>query len=141
MARPNWLTDNAPLETGSMPPQLAVFVVDDDPGMRRALGRLLAAAGMTSVEFDSAEALLGCNCRAPDCIVSDIQLPKLSGFEMAKLANDRFGTVPIIFITAFDSPAARAAVSRQPACGYLVKPFAGEDLLEAIRKATERQLE
>ena len=116
--------------------RMTIFVVDDDDSMRRALGRLLTAAGMTSVEFESAEQLLESNDPPPDCIVSDIHLPNLSGFEMVKRARRRLGEVPVIFVTAFDTQNSRNEASRHPRSSYLPKPFEGVALLRAIWSIT-----
>jgi len=111
-----------------------VLVVEDDPSMRRAIGRLLKAAGYESVTFDSSEALLQSGADEADrCIVSDVQLPGLSGFDLLdKLRRQGRGHLPVILITAFDAPGLGEQALKRGAAGYLVKPFQGTALLDVI---------
>jgi CheY-like chemotaxis protein len=87
----------------------AIVVVEDDDGMRRAFERVLSAAGFHAVTFASAETLL--HCHAADsaaCIVLDIHLPGLSGFELRReLVRTSSGHPPVIFITGHDDRSAR----------------------------------
>lgn len=113
-----------------------IVIVEDDAGMRRAIQRLLRAAGYTTQAFASAEALL--QTRAADeaaILILDVRLPGLSGFELrARLADDG-AEPPVVFITAHDEPAARDAALRVGAFAYLLKPFAGKELLDAVARA------
>lgn len=114
-----------------------IVVVDDDDGMRRALQRLLAAAGFRARVFDSAEALRDSGCAATaHALVLDMWLPGESGADYyTSLPNPR---PPAIFITAHDEPASRRTAQRAGACAYLVKPFDGADLLDSFASATWR---
>ena len=112
------------------------MVVEDDAGMRQAIERLLQAAGYSTAALESAEALLEAGAAAgAGCLVLDIRLPGFSGCELsARLAEDG-GAPPVIFMTAHDEPAARAAAERAGGIAYLPKPFAGRMLLDAVARA------
>ena len=122
--------------TGSA--DLTIVVVEDDASMAQALARILRIAGMTSTTYHSAEALLAAAERidGASCLVFDVQLPGLDGFELHdRLAHDH-ALPPVIFITAFDDPETRARARRANAAAFLAKPFAGRTLLQTIRLAT-----
>lgn len=115
----------------------AIVVVEDDDGMRRAFERVLSAAGFNAVTFASAETLL--HCHAADgaaCIVLDIHLPGLSGFELRReLVRTSSGHPPVIFITGHDDRSAREQAAALGAAAFLPKPFAGRVLVEAVTRA------
>jgi FixJ family two-component response regulator len=114
-----------------------VGVVDDDPSQRRALARLLRAAGMQSVAYESAEAFRA-DVKQPrfDCLVLDVQLPGMSGIELRnQLASESIVT-PVIFVTAHDDPQAVEAAMAGRCGGYFLKTDPSSDLLEAIRRTT-----
>jgi FixJ family two-component response regulator len=113
----------------------SIVVVEDDPGMKKALERLLRAAGFHPVSFVSAEELL--QTKAADdasCFVLDIHLPGLSGLELGRLLAISGRAKPLIFITGQDEPSLREE-AQILGCGYFRKPFEGKALLEAIRAA------
>jgi len=86
-----------------------VLVVDDDDSMREAIEALLDAAGVDAILYESAEALLA-DARSADaaCVVSDLQLPGMSGLDLLGRLRARNARTPVIVITAHDSPATRA---------------------------------
>jgi len=109
-----------------------IVVVEDDASMLQALERILQAGGFTAVSFASGEAALEADAAA-DCLVLDIHLPGMSGFELYRRLARAGKEVPVIFITARDEPAVRDEAERLGGAGsYLPKPFSGRDLLEAI---------
>ena len=113
-----------------------ISVVDDDPSVRRALSRLLHAAGYEVEAFASADDFLASDpSDRSACLVLDIRMDGMTGFELqARLAADRM-TIPIIFITAHDNVEIRERVSQSGAAAYLPKPFAGAALLAAVERA------
>jgi len=116
---------------------MRILVAEDDDSMRRAIGRLLKAAGLQSVEFGSAEALLQSGqLDAADCVVTDIHLGGMSGFQLVETLRRDHRRMPAVFMTAFDSPASRTEALNCGMSAYLVKPFEGTALLEAIRRVT-----
>jgi FixJ family two-component response regulator len=115
-----------------------ITVIEDDDGLRRALVRLLEASGHEVSSFPSAEALLASDERRHvACLILDIRLPGLSGFELRqRLAGEGYAT-PAIYVTAHDDPAARARANEECAA-FLLKPVDGRALLGAIAEALER---
>ena len=113
-----------------------IIVVDDDAGMNLALRRLLNAAGFHAISFSSAEALLESKT-VPQaaCLILDVHLPGLSGFELQRRLQQDGPTRPVIFITAYDDPASKAEAQGAGAAAYLTKPFSGRRLLTAITEA------
>ncbi|QJP13221.1 response regulator [Starkeya sp. ORNL1] len=113
-----------------------VVIIDDDDSMRKALQRLLAAAGFQPVAYGSSEAFLEDSADSrSSCIVCDQNLPAMPGLELLQLIRKRQEEIPFILITAFDSPGLGARALSDGAIAYLTKPFAGFELIEAIREA------
>jgi FixJ family two-component response regulator len=114
-------------------PTPLISIVDDDPSVRRALNRLVGSAGYLVETFASAGAFLGSSpSTRTACLVLDIYMEGMTGFELQdKLEADRLA-IPIIFMTAHDDPATRERIERSGAAGYLGKPFDGQALLDAI---------
>jgi FixJ family two-component response regulator len=111
-----------------------VVLVDDDASMRQALGHLRDAAGCNWTAYESAEALLdGHEWEAAACVVSDLGLPGMSGFELLDWLRARGASMPVVVITAHDAPGRREDAMRRGAAEYLAKPFRGTVLLGVIR--------
>lgn len=117
---------------------LRIVVVEDDSSMSRAIERILRAGGYHPLMFTSAEATLESGVApAADCLVLDIHLPGMSGFELyEKLAPD-CEELPAIFITAHDEPSFRERADKLGASSYHPKPFSGRTLLKAVTQAIE----
>ena len=113
-----------------------VVVVEDDDSGREATARLLDAAGFSVVAFESAETLLAdTSWLESGCIVSDWKLPALSGLDLLSSLRERGVTMPLILVTAHDSPRVRDEAMRCGAAAYLAKPFHAVELLDAVRTA------
>jgi FixJ family two-component response regulator len=110
-----------------------ISIVDDDRSVRRALRRLIGSAGYIVETFASgAEFLRSMPSTRTACLVLDIYLEGMTGFELQEqLAANRVA-IPIIFMTAHDDAATRERIRRSGAAGYLGKPFDGQALLDAI---------
>ena len=94
---------------------------------------MLKAAGFDAVMFFSAEALLAADIPADTaCLVLDVHLPGISGFELYDRLVAANPPRPVIFMTAYDEPAARARSEKASAVAYLIKPFAGKGLIETL---------
>ncbi len=112
---------------------LLIALVDDDEDVRIALGRLLCAAGMATEGFASGAALLrSMDDHAPDCVVLDLHIPVMDGFEVQVALARRGSTVPVIIVTGDDLPTTRQRAMALGARGYLCKPVDGEQLLATI---------
>jgi FixJ family two-component response regulator len=114
-----------------------IVVVEDDESMSQAIERVLRASGFVALTFASAEAALEAGvATASDCLVLDISLPGMSGFDLYRRLVSASVQLPAIFITAHDDPAIREEADRLGARSYLPKPFSGRTLLDAVTKAT-----
>jgi RNA polymerase sigma factor (sigma-70 family) len=120
-------------------PASIVFVVDDDPSVRRAIKRLVESVGLHVELFGSAAEFM--NSSHPDvvsCVVLDIRLPGISGLdfqrELAKSKNE----IPTIFITAHGDIPMTVRAMKGGAVEFLTKPFRDQDLLDAIQVGLER---
>ena len=116
-------------------PTPVISIVDDDFSVRRALRRLVQSAGYPVETFASAREFLSSTpSDRTACLVLDIYLEGMNGFELQEqLAVDRLA-IPIIFITAHDDAATRDRIRRSGAAGFLGKPFDGQALLDTIRR-------
>ncbi len=116
-----------------------IAVVEDDASFRRAVERLLRASGFEAHTFASAEEFLG--SAAPEshaCLILDIQLPGMSGFELFDHLTAFGRPWPAVFVTAQDTDNQRERASRIPNNVYLPKPVVGAVLLEAVRSLLGR---
>jgi FixJ family two-component response regulator len=113
-----------------------ITIVEDDSSLNLAVSRLLEAAGFDTRCFTSAGALLAdqdaCNA---DCLVLDIHLPDMSGFDLQRRLAAAGSTTPVIVITAHDDPMHRRAARDIGAYAYLTKPFSSVSLLDAVTRA------
>jgi FixJ family two-component response regulator len=113
-----------------------IVVVENDPSMSQAIERLLRAGGFGAVLFTSAEdALEAGAATASDCLILDVNLPGMSGFDLYRRLASEGEERPAIFITAHDEPAVREEAESLGARRYLPKPFAGRALLDAVNRA------
>jgi FixJ family two-component response regulator len=128
--------DAHPVATGV---DSTVFVIDDDHSMREALGRLFQSVGLQVQLFSSALELQ--NSALPDvasCLVLDVRLPGLSGFDLqAELAKSNI-RIPIVFITGHGDIPMSVRAMKAGAIDFLSKPFRDQDLLDAVNQALER---
>ena len=115
-----------------------ISIVDDDLSVRRALCRLLQSAGYSVETFASAGEFLGSSpVGRTACLVLDIRLEGMTGFDLhERLAADR-AAIPTIFITAHDDASTRERVQRAGVAAYLPKPFDQSALLAAIQKVVK----
>jgi FixJ family two-component response regulator len=116
-----------------------IYVVDDDLSVREAVGSLIKSAGLRVSTFASAQEMLASlRKELPSCLVLDIQLPDINGFELQQELATKDIQIPIIFLTGHgDIPMSVRAI-KAGALEFLTKPFDDEYLLEAIRSAIAR---
>jgi FixJ family two-component response regulator len=118
-----------------------VVLVEDYLGMQTALKRVLEISGFNVQAFVSAELCLASSASAnADCFVCDVHLTGDSGFDLCRQLAQGGSKVPVIFITARDSPAVRATAEQLGAAAYLAKPFDGRMLVSAVKEATRTRL-
>ncbi len=106
-----------------------VAIVDDDDSIRSALSRLVRTIGYRSIAFDSAEALLQrLEEVRPSCVLTDVQMPGMSGLELTKVLREREPDLPVAVMTAYPVTASRERAMAAGATEYLTKPFDENDL-------------
>ena len=116
-----------------------VFVVDDDPSVRRAIKRLIGSIGLQVELFGSAQEFLrGERPEVPSCLVLDIRLPGISGLDFQRTLANANIHIPIIFVTAHGDIPMTVRAMKAGAVEFLTKPFRDQDLLDAIHVALER---
>jgi FixJ family two-component response regulator len=116
-----------------------VFVVDDDESVRDALESLIRSEGLRVETFTSAQEFLARpKVAGPSCLVLDVRLPGLSGLDLQKRMVETDREVPIIFITGHGDVPTSVRAMKAGALEFLVKPFADQELLDAIRQAIKR---
>jgi FixJ family two-component response regulator len=114
-----------------------VFLVDDDPAVRRALVRLLRSEGWSAESFGAAEDFLAEVLPevGPSCLVVDLLMPGLSGLDLQDLMLERGFDMPIIFISGRGDVGSGVRAMKGGAIDFLEKPVSNADLLAAVRRA------
>ena len=111
-----------------------VVVIDDDPGVRDSLGKLLGAVGFrVSLLGSVSEFLAADRPEGPACLVLDVRLPGQSGLELQRELACAERQLPIIFITGHGDIPMSVQAMKGGAIEFLTKPFREQDLLEAIQ--------
>lgn len=115
-----------------------VFVIDDDPGPRQSLRRLVASVDLHVETFSCPTEFLNVFSGQHGCVVTDVRMPGMSGLELQRTLKDAGYDIPIIFMTAYaDVPMAVASI-KAGAVDLLEKPCRPQTLLEQINHAIER---
>ena len=116
--------------------EATVFVVDDDPSVRRGLERLLRAAGYRAETYSSAEQFLEAGrVDGPGCLILDIRMPGQGGLDLQQALTDQGSLLPIIFITGHGDVPTVVRAMKGGAVDFLMKPFDDEELLAAVHQA------
>jgi RNA polymerase sigma factor (sigma-70 family) len=142
-------SNNASLPLDTRPSTLAprpttpatVFLVDDDPSVRKALTRLLRSAGYVVQGFPSARDFLDSADRSHQsrgCLILDVRMPGLSGLDLQHELQAANAILPIIFITGHGDVPMSVRAMKAGAVDFLSKPVKDEDLLSAVDSALQR---
>jgi two-component system, LuxR family, response regulator FixJ len=116
-----------------------VYIVDDDSSVRNSLARLLKANGLLCEHFSCCEDFLTFKHKAlASCLILDVQLPGINGLELQEMMASQNLSIPVIFITGYGTVPISVKAMKSGAVDFLAKPFSEEELLEAIRRALER---
>lgn len=116
-----------------------IFIVDDDPSIRRALGNLVQSVGLRAETFASAAEFLA--APHPDvsaCLILDVRLPGLGGLDVQTQFAASTPAIPIIFLTGHGDIPMTVRAMRAGAVEFLTKPFREQDMLDAIKLALDR---
>ena len=120
-------------------PSAMVIIVDDDPLVRTALNSLFRSVGFeTRLYASGREALAG---ELPDivaCVVTDVRMPELGGFEFQTALSARSAEIPVIFMTGHGDIPMSVRAMKAGAVDFLSKPFRDQDMLDAVGAAIER---
>ena len=119
-----------------------VYVIEDDAPMRESLGNLIRSVGLLPKLFSSAQEFLDSERPdVPSCLVLDVRLPGLSGLDLQKRSSELGIEFPIIFVTGHGDIAMGVHAIKAGAVEFLTKPFRDQDLLDAIQRALENEVQ
>jgi FixJ family two-component response regulator len=117
-----------------------ISIVDDDESVREAMAGLMKSHGYPVETFDSGASFLSSDHRnRTNCLIADVQMPGMTGFELHSQLVAAGDPIPTILITAHPDDRARARAMKAGVLCYLAKPFSEDDLLGCIRTAIERR--
>ncbi len=117
----------------------AISIIDDDGSVRAATSDLVRSLGYTVNAFASAEEfLLSSELNGTSCVITDVQMPNMSGVELQAHLIARGHRMPFIFITAFPTESARATALKAGALCFLTKPFDADALIQCLDAALDR---
>lgn len=113
-----------------------VSIVDDDESVREATMSLIRAAGFECQAFDGADAFLrSLDARRTACLITDVQMPAMTGPELYEHLVQSGRPIPTILITAYPNERVRARMLKAGVVGYLAKPFRDDELLDCLQLA------
>jgi FixJ family two-component response regulator len=129
-------TTNVPGKVKNVAQEPLIAIIDDDASLRVALIGLVRSLGYRADGFASAEAFLdGDTLHDSACIVTDIQMPGLSGIDLKQHLTEHGCLAPVIMITARTEPGLHERAAASGAMCVLRKPFATDDLVACIERA------
>jgi FixJ family two-component response regulator len=118
-----------------------ISVVDDDESVRRSTRFLIESLGFRAAAFQSAEDFLESGQQHnTSCLILDVQMQNMNGFELQSELAAAGCSIPIIFITAYDDKEARGRAMQAGAVAFLAKPFSDEQLLQTVRSALRHDI-
>jgi FixJ family two-component response regulator len=116
-----------------------VFLVDDDPAILRAVGRVLHSAGLKTIVFDSPRQFLSAHDPGvPGCVVLDLSMPGIDGLEVQERLATANGGRPIIFLTGRADVPTSVRAMKKGAVDFLTKPVDADALIQAVSRALEK---
>lgn len=119
-----------------MSPTPMITIIDDDESVRVATESLVRSLGFSTRTFASAEDFLNSPLLGETaCVITDVQMPGMSGVELQTRLRAQGDETPLIFITAFPEERIRRQVHAAGAVGFLAKPFDGHAMIECIDRA------
>lgn len=112
-----------------------IAIIDDDELVRNATSSLLRSLGYSTTIYQSADEFVGTEHGDVDCILSDLQMPGLSGLDLGRRLKDEGSGIPMILMTAFPTPGVRAQASALELSSLLEKPLNADRLADAVAQA------
>jgi two-component system response regulator FixJ len=116
---------------------MTIALIEDDEAVLRSLSMLLEGRGIPVRAYLSAQSFLAAEGELPQCVVSDIRMPGMSGMELQQELRKRDAAVPIILITGHGDIAMAVQAIKQGAFDFIEKPFDDERLISSILQAIE----
>ena len=121
-------------------PSRTVYVVDDDPSVRKSVSRLLRTAGYEVEAFASADDFLAHPpASEPGCLLLDLRMPGRDGLELQEALAAARKRIPIIFVSGHGDVPSSVRAMKGGAVDFLTKPYSAEDLLEAVARAMAKE--
>jgi FixJ family two-component response regulator len=119
---------------------IPISIVDDDEAVRDAVAGLMKSHGYMVETFDSGASFLNSASRTrTDCLIADVEMPGMTGFELHGQLVAAGEPIPTILITAHPDERLRVRAIQAGVLCYLIKPFSEDDLLACIRRAVEQR--
>ncbi len=119
-----------------------VFIVDDEPAMRKSLTQLVRSVRLPAEAFESAEKFLAAfSPQRPGCLVLDIRMPAMSGLELQQTLLARRITMPIIILTGYGDVPTAVQTLKAGAFDFVEKPFQNQRFLDSIHAALRQDNE
>jgi FixJ family two-component response regulator len=116
-----------------------IYVIDDDPSIRKSFKRLLRSDNLPVTTFSSAEEFLeGVAIREGDCLILDLQMPGMKGFALMEELKQRCIKLPVIVVTAFDDTKSRERSKELGAAVFFRKPVDAQALLDSVHWAIDK---
>lgn len=113
-----------------------ISIIDDDSLVRESIGDLISSLGYKALTFASAEQFLESGRAAETaCLITDLQMPGLSGLDLQEQLLKAGYRTPVIFVTAYPRDRARERALDAGAIAFLSKPFDGTSLISAVKSA------
>jgi FixJ family two-component response regulator len=113
-----------------------ISIIDDDEAARSAVAALVRASGYQALAYDSAESFLASHALAcSSCIITDLQMPGLTGIDLKRRLDAAACHTPVIIITARVEERLHAQARDSGAFGFLRKPFKASALMDCVRRA------
>lgn len=119
----------------TLPSDQSIAIIDDSASVRRSLESLLRSSGFVVASFESAQAFLASNTGV-SCVVTDVEMPGMTGIDLYEAMRVGKDTTPVIFITAASEQQVRQRLGTDPC--VLSKPFEAAQLLTCIHQALQR---
>jgi FixJ family two-component response regulator len=118
-----------------------IFIVDDDPSVRKSLTRVMTSAGYAVEAFASArDFLTRTPFVGPCCLVLDVRMPGLTGLDLQEALAGKGHRMPIVFITGHGDISMSVKAMKGGAADFLTKPFDVENLLDAVDRALTKDI-
>lgn len=119
-------------------PPSRIALVDDDAPMRRSVADLLESLGFAVQIYESAEAFLAAETAPAECLLLDIELPGMSGFELLERLSAANSSIPVVMLSGHASPDARHRARQLGALAFVAKPLNPDELVSAVQRSLLR---